>query len=90
MIMATSRDLTVSFSFADMTKRTIKFGSLTNGVLNQIKTRVKAVKDDSDGSSYKYKQFLLSSGGATCTGITGATLTVTTTNRIFDAATYQP
>lgn len=103
--MATTRTLEVDISFADASKRTLKFSPLAldgqseAAAASGYKTRIKAIKDETlssiviDGdtaTALPWKQYLLSSGGASATGITGATYTVTETTRVYDSATYEP
>lgn len=103
--MATTRTLEVDIAFADTSKRTLKFSPLAldgrqeDALAGIYKTRVKAIKNETlssiviDGvtaTALPWKAYLLSGNGATATGITGATYTVTETTRVYDSATYEP
>lgn len=103
--MATVRTLEVEVTFSDATKRTLKFSPLAldgreeDALPSYYKTRVLALKNETLSSivingatadALVWKPYLLSSGGASATGITGATYTATESSRIYDSATYEP
>lgn len=88
--MATTRELALSISFADSTKRSLKFANISEDAEGGLKARVKAIIAGTDGTNSitGWKQYLRSSGNATATGITAATYTITSTTPIYDAASY--
>ena len=103
--MAKTRTLEVEIAFSDSSKRTLKFsplaldGNQEDALPSIYKTRVKAIKNETlssiviDGvtaTELAWTMGLCSGSGASATGITGATYTVTETTRIYDSATYEP
>lgn len=89
--MALTKELSVSISFADSTKRALKFTGVPDSAEATLKAKLRAIKNGTDGASTTFsnwKEYLLSSGGATATGIASATYTETDVTPIYDSATY--
>lgn len=89
--MAETKELSVSISFADSTKRALKFTGVPESAEATLKARLRAIKNGTNGAGTTFsnwQEYLLSSGGATATGITGATYTITDVTPIYDSATY--
>lgn len=90
-----SATLSVTFAFADATTKTIAVGTFdatSNAVLN-FKTRLKnflSVDSETQKKVTNLDNYLLSDNGAAFSGIKSASITVSQSTRIFDAATYRP
>lgn len=92
--MGTTRELAISIAFADSTKRSLRFTGVPASIANTLKAKVKAIKDgvdDSGGTTITISDWqgvLRSSGGASATGIAGATYTITQVTPVYDSNTY--
>lgn len=90
MATTTTKELSIAIAFADSTKRSLKFTGVPESAEATLKARVKAIKNGTDNENAigDWQQFLRSAGGASATGITGATYTITQVTPIYDSATY--
>ena len=87
--------LTVHFAYADATAKSYAVGqfAVNSDALNTFKTRLQNFNKVDATSQKKFtnlENFLCSENGAALTGIKSASVTVSQSTRIFDAATYQP
>ena len=87
--------LSVNFAFADATTRIYSMGTfaVNSDAVTNFKTRVQnfnKVDATEQKKTTNLENFLCSENGAALTGIKSATITVSQSTRIFDAATYQP
>ena len=90
-----SATLTVHFAYADATAKSYAVGpfDVNSDAVSYFKTRLQNF-NKVDATEQKkitnLSDFLCSENGAALTGIKSATITVSQTTRIFDAATYTP
>lgn len=87
--------LSVNFAFADATFRGYSMGTyaISSDAVQNFKTRLRNFNSVDATTQKKYTnlaEVLKSDNGAALSGIKSATITVSQTTRIFDAATYQP
>ena len=87
--------LSVNFAFADATTRIYSMGTfaVNSAAVTNFKTRVQnfnAVDSTSQKKFTNLAEVLKSDNGAELSGVKSASITVSQTTRIFDAATYQP
>lgn len=76
--MAATSDLKLTFNFADETARNLTLGSFATLTANDVRTRVK----NFNNNIASYGDLYLSDGGATCSGVTAATIVSTTETEI--------
>lgn len=94
--MSTTRELSIGIGFADTTKRTLKFSGIPEDIEVQLKARIVMIKRGTgtisghDHTFTHYLDDLCSSSGASATGITSATYTVTDKTAVYDASSYTP
>ena len=87
--------LSVNFAFADATTRIYSMGTfaVNSDAVTNFKTRVQNFNKVDTISSKKFTNLadvLKSDNGAELSGVKSASITVSQTTRIFDAATYRP
>ena len=88
-----SATLTVNFAYADATAKSYAVGSfaVNSDAVSNFKDRLRNF-NKVDATEQKkitnLENFLSSENGAALTGIKSATITVSQTTRIYDAATY--
>ena len=87
--------LSVNFAFADATFRGYSMGTfdVNSDAVTYFKTRLQKFNTVDTTSGKKFtnlSEVLKSDNGANLTGIKSATITVSQSTRIFDAATYTP
>jgi len=87
--------LSVNFAFADATTRIYSMGTfaVNSDAVTNFKTRVQNFNKVDTTSSKKFTNLadvLKSDNGAELSGVKSASVTVSQSTRIFDAATYQP
>jgi len=87
--------LSVNFAFADATTRIYSMGTfaVNSDAVTNFKTRVQNFNKVDTTSSKKFTnlaEVLKSDNGAELSGVKSASVTVSQSTRIFDAATYQP
>ena len=85
--------LAVNFAFADATFRGYSMGTfdVNSDAVTNFKTRLQnfnKVDATEQKKTTNLENFLCSENGAALTGIKSATITVSQSTRIFDAATY--
>lgn len=90
-----SATLAVNFAFADGTNKILSVGpyDVTSSAVQNFKTRVQNFNAVDTTSQKKFTNLVgkfKSDNGAEITGIKSASITVSQSTRIFDAATYQP
>lgn len=90
-----SATLSVNFAFADATTRIYSMGTfaVNSDAVNNFKTRLQKFNSVDSTSQKKFTnlaEVLKSDNGANLSGIKSASITVSQTTRIYDAATYQP
>jgi len=87
--------LTVHFVYADATAKSYAVGpfAVNSDALNTFKTRLQNFNKVDATSQKKFTNLfeqLKSENGADVTGVKGASITVSQSTRIYDAATYKP
>ena len=87
--------LSVNFAFADATTRIYSMGTfaVNSAAVTNFKTRVQNFNKVDTTSGKKFTNLadvLKSDNGAEFSGVKSASITVSQSTRIFDAATYQP
>lgn len=88
-----SATLTINFAYADATAKSYAVGpfSVNSDAVSNFKDRLRNF-NKVDATEQKkitnLENFLSSENGAALTGIKSATITVSQTTRIYDAATY--
>jgi len=87
--------LSVNFAFADATTRIYSMGTfaVNSDAVTNFKTRVQNFNKVDTTSSKKFTnlaEVLKSDNGAELSGVKSASITVSQSTRIFDAATYRP
>lgn len=94
--MTTTRELSISVGFADTTKRALKFSGIPEDIEGQLKARIVMIKRGTGtigGNEHTFTHYLddlRSSSGASATGITAATYTITEKTAVYDASSYTP
>lgn len=87
--MATTGSLKVAWQFADFTTKTTTIEPLDAteaSTVSTIKTRLQTVK--ANMASNGFGDGLVSTNGASCTGISSAAFTEATSTNIYNADTY--
>lgn len=87
--------LSVNFAFADATTRIYSMGTfaVNSDAVTNFKTRVQNFNKVDTTSGKKFTNLanvLKSDNGSELSGVKSASITVSQSTRIFDAATYQP
>ena len=85
--------LSVNFAFADASYRTYSMGTfaVNSTAVTNFKTRLRTFNSVDETTQKKFTnlaEVLKSDNGASLTGIKSASITVSQTTRIYDAATY--
>lgn len=86
---------TVNFAYADSTTKSYSLGpfAVNSKAVSNFKDRLKKFNTIDETEQKKFTNLfdqLKSENGAAMSGIKSATITVSQTTRIFDAATYKP
>ena len=90
-----SATLTVNFAYADATAKSYAVGpfAVNSDAVMNFKTRLQKFNSVDATSQKKYTNLadvLKSDNGSNLSGIKSASITVSQTTRIYDAATYRP
>lgn len=88
MAATTTRELTIKFNHVNGDTSTIKFGNLSVAGTQTLKAKLKLINTGSisvDGvtKTINYQPYLLSKAGSPAVNIDSATLTRTTTDRVY-------
>ena len=88
-----SATLAVNFAYADATAKSYAVGpfAVNSDAVSYFKSRLQqfnSVDSTTQKKNTNLANFLCSENGAALTGIKSATITVSQTTRIYDAATY--
>ena len=86
--MATVNELTLKIAHVNGDTTSLKFGSLSAAAMTPIKARIKAINTgtvsiDGISKTVNYQPYLLSKAGSPAVNIDAASLTITTTTRVY-------